>query len=158
VTLELWTAPYGYRGPDRLDVTRRGAEVRARRGEPPGPGAAFAPSRALLDDFRRRERAGGRTEDLWAWYAAAYRGEMRLSWTHARPQWEAALAHSQLTLVCFCNLEGRAPQCHRVLLADLLSLAGVALARPVALRGERPPAREAGAQLALGIGAARPPR
>jgi uncharacterized protein YeaO (DUF488 family) len=156
VTLELWTAQYGYRGPDRLDVTRRGAEVRARRGEPPGPGAAFAPSRALLDDFRRREAAQGRTDALWSWYAAAYRGEMRLSWVHARAQWEFALAQGQLTLVCFCNLAGGPPHCHRVLLADLLVAAGVALGRAVSPRGERPPRERPGpAQLPLGLGAPR---
>jgi uncharacterized protein YeaO (DUF488 family) len=109
VTLHVHTARISFRGWDRLDVTRKsGDEI----------GKSFAPSWHLLRPFLAlRKRNGVHTDAEWADYAARYTAEMRVSYVERRMAWDAVLAQSSVTLVCYCV---NATQCHRRLLANIL--------------------------------------
>jgi len=131
VSLVVFTAQYAYRGEDRFDVTRAGAERARFAGKPP-EGDPFAPPRWLLNVAKKRpgSRAGipkgaaQPPEDdagAWAWYTEQYTVAMRQSYRKHRPAWDALLARNTVTLVCFCT----DPQkCHRTILARILVALG----------------------------------
>ena len=126
-TLRVWTARVSYRGPDRLDITRKSA----------GPaGLPFAPSWAILRPaldarsraFTIRNSSGGnlpladRIEaEAWARYVPAYTAEMRASYRAHYEAWMELLAARERTLVCYCT---DAAHCHRRLLALMLVKCG----------------------------------
>lgn len=124
-TLHLYTARIAYRGPDRLDITRKSA----------GPdGLPFAPSWAILRpalDARAAARTAlelGKIQgmmsieaDAWERYVPAYTAEMRVSYGANRAAWDALLARPGVTLVCYCT---DAAHCHRRLLAAMLVKCG----------------------------------
>lgn len=149
VTLHIHTAPYAYRGADRLDVTRVGVDrlVKTRK---PAPGAAFAPSAsilwpakshmALVAALERRAKLIPHTEagayvgilaekltsSVDAAYAKLYREEMLHSYRSDTdgPDWKALLTRDEVTLVCFCRRRvpgpGQAWTCHRHLLTSYM--------------------------------------
>lgn len=106
--LEVYTARMGYRGPDRLDVTRLGD-------------SPFAPSWGLLNPYLKLRSLGRLTDERWEEYRAGYIAEMRRSYLHHRPAWSALLGRRKATLLCFCPDPER---CHRRVLAGLLVKAG----------------------------------
>ena len=99
----IYTARVSYRGPDRVDVTRKG-------------GSPFGPSWPLLQHFLAIRRSGKETGSVWADYRAAYLQEMRALY-RVNPAPFLALAARDATLVCYCT---DAERCHRTLLADIL--------------------------------------
>ena len=120
MSLRVCTARVSYRGPDRLDVTRKSG----------GPaGTPFAPSWALLGPFLKKRSATGLTDADWAAYVAGYQEEMRASYAHRRSEWDALLARGQVTLCCYCTDSDR---CHRTILASILVVLGAVY------EGERP--------------------
>jgi len=139
VTLRIHTARIAYRGPDRLDITRAGADAARRKGEP-FPGEPWAPSWGILKPaldarsraFTIRNSTGGnialadRIEaDAWAAYVPAYTAEMRASYGRYRAAWDALLAREEVTLCCYCSAPpGRELHCHRVLCAPMLVKCG----------------------------------
>lgn len=117
----LYTARVSYRGPDRLDVTRKSA---------PPEGLPFAPSwtilrpalvaRDLAEGHRRRgaeDTAQVIEKTAWDTYVPAYQEEMQRSYRTQRPAWDALLAREEVTLCCYCTDPAR---CHRTLLAAIL--------------------------------------
>lgn len=124
----LFTAHYGVRDADRLDVTRAGCDQLIAAGKP-APGEVFAPSAALLRGGLR-ERAATRGDEeaarnAWSRYAEGYRGEMRTSYLRHRAAWTATLAKPRLVVVCFCSGEdAAAKRCHRFLLASYFAALG----------------------------------
>jgi uncharacterized protein YeaO (DUF488 family) len=109
VTLRIRTARVSYRGPDRLDVTRKsGCHL----------GRAFAPSWKLLGPFLAERRAGiALTDERWAEYVAGYTAEMRASYRANPERWRDLIRRERATLVCYCTDPNR---CHRRVLAGLL--------------------------------------
>lgn len=119
--LMVYTARVNYRGPDRLDVTRKSA----------GPeGLPFAPSWAILRPAlearsRAREHRMLGAEALaqvvekaaWDAYVPAYQEEMRRSYRRCRPVWDCLLERKEVTLCCYCTDH---EHCHRTLLAAIL--------------------------------------
>lgn len=149
MALRVFTARLGYRGADRLDVTRKGADP---------VGVIYAPSWAILrpaldalrlaGDLRRgagapppmgpevdaarfaegadvARRIGEAFEaSTWALYRAAYLAEMRESYRRHGPAWRELLARESVTLMCFCADPAR---CHRTVLgAEILPALGAA--------------------------------
>lgn len=126
MTVQVWTARLSYGGPDRLDVTRGGAD-RARkllglvRGEV-SPGEPFAPTWPIV-----RAGKGGRIS--WEKYVSEYKKEMEQSRTNVWPNaWVELLKRDEVTLCCYCVDPQR---CHRTLLAAMLGELGAEV------RGER---------------------
>jgi len=103
----LHTARYSYAGPDRLDITRQGADPR---------GIVLAPSWDILKPALAARQAG---VDSWDRYRLDYTAEMRAS--YARTGWTELYACAELTFVCFCQDPAR---CHRTIAADLFVRAG----------------------------------
>jgi len=139
--LQVYTARVDYVGPDRLDITRAGAD-RARKAGQLSPGEPFAPSWKILGpalEARKHVKAWAEagnlvvalTEEsaLWERYAPAYVEEMRRSYKRYRAAWNALLARAEVTLCCTCV---HPSHCHRFLLAEILGKLGAEL------RGERP--------------------
>lgn len=118
MTLEVWTARISSSDPDRLDITRKSAEL---------DGVIFAPSWAILRPaLAARADAKARRdpsimEAAWAAYEPAYLAEMRRSYVEHRPAWERLLARQRVVLVCFCTDPAR---CHRTLLAGIMAKLG----------------------------------
>lgn len=117
----VYTARISYRGPDRLDITRKSAT---------GHGLAFAPSWEILGpalaDRRHAERlrrkgdhaGAGRVEfAAWEEYVPAFIAEMRASYRTRRDAWEWLLSQPEVTLCCYCTDHMR---CHRTILARKL--------------------------------------
>jgi len=117
--LTLWTAPMGYAGADRLDITRKS-------GDP-----VFAPSWNILGPALALRRAAETTAQVNAAYREAYLGEMRQSYARSRARWHALLSMPEATLVCYCARPSHASHCHRLVLAWLLCQLGATY------RGER---------------------
>lgn len=143
----VYTARVSYRGADRLDVTRKSG----REGIVFAPswtllGPALRARRALeLKQLEEREyaeataREGGESvgfatlslelevlerewSEAWERYVVGYFDEMRASFRAHRAAWDALLARSEATLVCYCTDPER---CHRTLLArDILPRLG----------------------------------
>lgn len=107
MTLLIRTARVSYRGPDRLDVTRKSARF---------DGIAFAPSWGILEPALQARR-DGRLDEAWPGYVADYTTEMRRSYREQRGAWDALLERETVTLVCYCK---QADRCHRTVLADIL--------------------------------------
>jgi hypothetical protein len=97
----IWTAQFGYRGPNRLDVTRKG-------------GSPLGPSWPLLIEARGITREG---DARWKWYRPRYLEEMAESQIGHRDYWLSILQRRSIVLVCYCRDPER---CHRSLLAELL--------------------------------------
>lgn len=125
MTLLIRTARVSYRGPDRLDVTRKSATP---------DGIAFAPSWAILRpaiDARKAaevlrfdlkdELADATMTSAWNVYVEAYRAEMLVSYRQNRAAWDALLARERVVLCCYCSDRTR---CHTVLLAGYLEKLG----------------------------------
>lgn len=121
MTLVVHTARVTYRGPDRLDITRKGAT---------GPAVAFAPSWKIVAPILQLRREGdvGAEERAWPGYVEAYTREMRNSYRGNFPVWAWLLNEREVTLLCYCMNPER---CHRTLLAGFLGKLGAEL------RGER---------------------
>lgn len=145
--LQLYTAPYTYRGEDRCDVTRVGVK----RGDPLAF-ACFAPSDALLWPAlqhldlvaaltRRAESLTGSeagsavammalalSVKINTTYSALYTNEMRASYRANRAAWDAFLARDRATIVCMCPRRepgaGQHHTCHRAILASILVKCG----------------------------------
>lgn len=116
MTLSVHTSRITYAGPDRLDVTRKS-------GDP-----TFAPSWAILGPMLDARRMGPSYVWLWPQYVEDYTREMRTSYRLNRPAWDALLAHSEVTLVCYCV---DPLHCHRTVLAGILGKLGAVM------KGER---------------------
>lgn len=130
MTLQVYTARMGYRGPlPWLDITRKSA----------GPdGIAFAPSMRLLArtlwarkhveglrEFGCEPQAASYERGSWEEYQREYIAEMRDSYRTARQAWDALLARDVVVLLCFCGEQHtRHRRCHRFLLADILEKLG----------------------------------
>lgn len=150
MTLRIHTARLAYRGPDRLDITRAGADAARRKGEP-FPGEPWAPSWGILKpalDARKEaiarrvvalqevdlqavqalaDEADRIEADAWAAYVPAYTAEMRASYSRHRAAWDALLAREEVTLCCYCAAPpGGVLCCHRRLLAAMLAKCGAA--------------------------------
>jgi hypothetical protein len=121
----IYTAPYSYRGPDRLDITRLGNDKKRTAGE------ILAPSAAILWPALR----GMKTDPVGTFvrYTEQYLAELRERWRSQRPAWSALFELEQVTMVCFC---GEPARCHRTLAAGFL--VGVSEGR-VSYAGERLP-------------------
>ena len=64
----------------------------------------------------------------WPRYVADYTHEMRMSYRRNRLAWDALLARSEVTLLCYCT---DANFCHRTVLAGILGKLGAVV------KGER---------------------
>jgi len=115
MTLHVLTARISYGGPDRLDVTRAGADP---------VGVVFAPSWPLLMMAKTMARRGpDAAEAGWTEYVPEYAAEMRASYRQHRAVWDALLGRERVVLCCYCVNPAR---CHRRLLAGMLVECGAA--------------------------------
>lgn len=121
MTLIVYTARIGYRGPDAFDVTRKTAT---------GHGLAFAPSWKILGPVlkSRRENGPGGAFVGWEQYVLDYTAEMRASYRGSYQAWAWLLEQPERTLLCYCNDPAH---CHRTILAGILGKLGADV------RGER---------------------
>lgn len=104
--LIVHSARISYGGPDRLDVTRKGAWLAWKAGKGETIGGAFAPSWPLL----KAAKAGKLAFDE---YDPRYLAEMRESYVRHRWAWDDLLARPRVVLVCYCT---DPEHCHRFLL------------------------------------------
>lgn len=112
MSLRIRTARVSYRGPDRLDVTRKsGCHL----------GKTFAPSWKILGPILGERKESAISDERWEKYRAAYIDEMRESYKANRAGWATLLGRDRATLVCYCADPGR---CHRRVLAALLVSVG----------------------------------
>ncbi len=130
--LRVWTARISYRGADRLDITRAGADTAKRKGAR-FDGLPWAPSwrilrpaldaRSLAWTMRAADPEGAERVERHAWevYEEAFRAEMRVSFLAHHEAWAELLAARERTLVCYCT---DAAHCHRRLLASMLAKCG----------------------------------
>ena len=95
MTVNIFTAPYDYPGPNKLDVSA---------GECP-----FSPSRQLEEDDNLQVDA----------YHESYKVEMRSSFKSSRPYWNMVLGAENIVLVCSCGLPFE--ECHRRSLVEILT-------------------------------------
>ena len=131
--LQVYTARVDYDGPDRLDITHSGL-CKARDAGQPFPGAPWVPPWAILEpalEARKQAaaaRKAGRAEEArlvedaaWEAYEPLYVAAMRESYKVNRGAWDALLARSVVTAVCYCApAHGESLRCHRRLLAGIL--------------------------------------
>ena len=131
--LQVYTARVDYDGPDRLDITHSGL-CKARDAGQPFPGAPWVPPWAILEpalEARKQAaaaRKAGRAEEArlvedaaWEAYEPLYVAAMRESYKVNRGAWDALLARSVVTAVCYCApAHGEPLRCHRRLLAGIL--------------------------------------
>jgi uncharacterized protein YeaO (DUF488 family) len=113
--LIVHTAHLSKGGPEYLDITRAGAERSQEPGGHRGMGAAFAPSRPLLNTYLHLAKRGALTDRNWLDYATRYLDEMRVSYKSNRAAWDKLLSLQCVTLCCACRDGSR---CHRRLLAE----------------------------------------
>jgi hypothetical protein len=131
--LEVWTARIDCDDPDRVDITRKGADTVKRKGRVT-LASAFAPSWRILNEARKaleraerlkrkgqQQRGDTLKKEAWGWYKERYTDEMALSYHNRRAAWDDLLARPRVVLVCYC-LEHR--QCHRWLLGNMLKELG----------------------------------
>jgi len=116
----IYTASYGYRGSDRVDITLTGNERLLKAGLP-APGLILAPSNEILWPAKKRmdaeaSRAGKLA--VFAEYAKAYRSEMLRSFYRNAEAWHELARQHETTLVCFC---ADPELCHRSLAAQYLA-------------------------------------
>ena len=109
MSLQLYTAKMGWRGPGALPVTRYIVNDAL--------GVRFAPSKSLLDKYLCIRKAGLETDETWAEYELAYTKEMRALYKLDQGPFCTLLAYPEATLLCFCENPER---CHRTVLARLL--------------------------------------
>mgnify|MGYP003419467828 FL=1 len=129
MTLRVFTARVSYVGADRLDITRAGADAYRKRTGLTWEGEPWAPSWTIvwpIIKLRREVRDLGAYADsvllaAWRAYVPAFTAEMRASYRHNRPAWDALLARESVTLCCTCTC---ADQCHRRLVARMLVACG----------------------------------
>ena len=109
MTLHVYTARITSRDPDRLDITRKSADVFGR---------VFAPSWAILNPALAKRKAGTFAAADWVEYAADYTREMRRSYAEHGAVWDALLTLPRVVAVCYCT---DAARCHRTVLGrDIL--------------------------------------
>ena len=100
--VDVWTAQYSYRGPDRVDITTRKTHVHGQWFAPIW-GTIVAPYRkGVIDEAEYTER---------------YMKHMKLSIQFHWEAWEWVLMQPQVTLVCFCK---SGAFCHRRILVEQL--------------------------------------
>lgn len=105
IGVKLYTARYGYKGDDRLDITVKGRDP---------VGKVFAPTWKMVMKTRQGKMA-------WEEYKEMYKELMRTSYRAHKDIWHEVLNREKVTLVCFCPEGGL---CHRYLLADCLEKLG----------------------------------
>jgi uncharacterized protein YeaO (DUF488 family) len=127
VAVILYTAPYSYRGSDRLDITRAGNDKKWTIG------AVLAPSAAILWPALRAMKTD--PSSAFARYSEQYLAELSERWKSQRPMWSELIKLEQVTMVCFCSDPAR---CHRTQAAGFL--VGVSEGR-INYAGERLPAQ-----------------
>ena len=113
--VKIYTSRITYRGLDRLDITRAGAD----RGI--YLAGVFAPSRKILNPMLHKRRNGGITQTDWEKYVTDYTREMECSQQQNKYSWDFVLRLHSATLVCYCT---NAAQCHRTVLAGILAKLG----------------------------------
>ena len=136
MTLRVFTARLSYVGPDRLDITRAGADAYRKRTGLTWEGAAFAPSWPILSvALKARSDAeflaqsspsladeGRRVwDEAWSKYTADFISAMKASYRSNRETWRSLLARDEVTLCCYCT---DASRCHRRIVAELLAKCG----------------------------------
>jgi hypothetical protein len=108
--MDIYTAQYNYKGPDRLDISVKGNT---------SPGNFLAPTWDMVSDFK-----AGKI-DSWTYsvkYFALLMSRMRIAEVSKDTRFEEIVqVHSQITLVCFCR---SFTFCHRVLAARMLEEMG----------------------------------
>jgi uncharacterized protein YeaO (DUF488 family) len=123
--LQVFTARYGYRGENWLDVSSASNMKRIEKGEAGGHrgiGMAFAPSRQLLTPFLRRRWLGIELDECeWGRYQQRYIEEMRESYRKQRSACDQVMQMGEVVLLCFCT---DAKHCHRRVLAWIFSELG----------------------------------
>ncbi len=143
MTLHVHTARISYRGPDRLDITRRsggkeghlfapswrilgrslGSRKRATRILADAQHSCDEAARVGRDDLvplikRNTADEAERIErEAWSAYVPAYLDEMAESRERHPDAWTTHLGRPRVVLVCYCPKRER---CHRGLLAELL--------------------------------------
>ena len=131
--LQVYTARVDYAGPDRLDITHSGL-CKARDAEQPFPSAPWVPPWEILEPalHARKQadaaRKAGQADEArlieaaaFEVYEPAYVAAMRASYKAHRGAWDALLARSVVTAVCYCApAHGEPLRCHRRLLAGIL--------------------------------------
>ena len=121
VSLHVWTARMGYRGPDWLDISLQGNLKRVHR----EIGIFFAPSPALLYPYLSKRRSGRLTPDDWSRYTDEYLVQMRQSYRERRKAWDVLLSWEKVVLLCMCTPDDDGVlRCHRRLLAQILTRFG----------------------------------
>jgi hypothetical protein len=101
--LEMYTAPYGYAGDDRVDVSFNGGSF------------VFAPPRPLLFEYRLGRMSPEQ-------FQAEYRRFLEGSFMQHMHNWDILLASVSIVLVCSCNADDAS--CHRHVLIDFLKRFG----------------------------------
>lgn len=100
--MKVYTAQFGYRGEDRLDITVKLGEK------------AFAPSWDMVLEYKKGALSEAQYEEL-------YLERMRRSYVANRAAWDNVLKMERVVLVCFCRA---GDFCHRVLLAKIFEKLG----------------------------------
>jgi hypothetical protein len=101
--LEIYTAPYGYAGDDRVDVSFNGGTF------------VFTPPRPLLFEYRLGRVSSEKfQEEYWKF--------LERSFIQNRYNWDMLLESGRIVLVCSCNSGPDA--CHCFMLIDFLKKFG----------------------------------
>lgn len=98
IPLQVYTAQYNTRDPDRFDTT-----VKTSNG-------TFAPTWEMVMKHKK-----GKISDEE--YTQLYYDLMRKSFKKHRSEWDQLLSRDRVVLVCFCR---KGKFCHRLLLAEIL--------------------------------------
>ena len=101
--LEIYTAPYGYAGDDRVDVSFNGGNF------------VFTPPRPLLFEYRLGRLSPEK-------FQKEYREFLEGSFIEHMYNWDMLLESGKIVLVCSCNAGDAS--CHRHVLIDFLKRLG----------------------------------
>jgi hypothetical protein len=111
--LEIYTAPYGYAGDDRVDVSFNGGSF------------VFTPPRPLLFEYRLGRLNPEKFQEEYGKF-------LESSFIQHMHNWDMLLASGRIVLVCSCNAEDAA--CHRHVLIDFLKKFGAVYCGDLAAR------------------------
>jgi len=100
--MKVYTAQFGYREADRLDITVKLGEK------------AFAPTWDMVMGYKKGELSEVQYKEL-------YLERMRRSYVANRAIWNEILKRDRVVFVCFCR---KGEFCHRVLLAKIFEKLG----------------------------------